>query len=126
MNHEMPSQEVILAGEELGEHRDHYSDERFWTKIGRYARVAGEATLSRALMLYYAARDKDTPVWAKTTIYGALGYFISPLDALPDLTPLIGYTDDMGMLAVALMTVASYVKDEHKQKASITLKRWFP
>ncbi|WP_108449852.1 YkvA family protein [Halomonas sp. BN3-1] len=119
------TQQVILAGEPIEEHQGHYSDERFWAKVGRYAKAAGEVTLSRALTLYYAARDKDTPVWAKTTIYGALGYFISPLDALPDLTPLVGYTDDMCMLAVALMTVAAYVKDEHKDRASATLKRWF-
>ncbi|MBY5924423.1 MULTISPECIES: YkvA family protein [Halomonas] len=116
-------QEVILADEP--DHAEHYSDERFWAKVSRYAKAAGEVTLSRALTLYYAARDKDTPVWAKTTIYGALGYFISPIDALPDLTPLIGYTDDMGMLAVALITVASYVKEEHRQLARAKLARWF-
>ncbi|MBY5984239.1 DUF1232 domain-containing protein [Halomonas sp. DP5Y7-2] len=116
-------QEVILADEP--DHAEHYSDERFWAKVRRYAKAAGEVTLSRALTLYYAARDKDTPVWAKTTIYGALGYFISPIDALPDLTPLIGYTDDMGMLAVALITVASYVKEEHRQLARVKLARWF-
>lgn len=51
-----------------------------------------------ALKMYYAATDADTPTWAKTTIYGALGYFISPIDVIPGITPLVGYTDDVGVL----------------------------
>ncbi|MFW3614986.1 YkvA family protein [Billgrantia antri] len=103
----------------------HYSEEGFWDKVGHSARRAGKQTLEPALKMYYSAQDPSTPLWAKTAIYGALGYFISPIDAIPDLTPLLGYTDDMSILAGALAIVAAKINDKHRQKAKATLERWF-
>lgn len=102
-----------------------YSEGGFWEKARKYARAAGETVLEPALKLYYAARDPDTPAWAKTTMFGALGYFISPLDAIPDLTPVVGYSDDLGVLVAAVAAVASHIKPEHAEKARQALKQWF-
>ncbi|MDR6179829.1 uncharacterized membrane protein YkvA (DUF1232 family) [Pseudomonas sp. SORGH_AS 211] len=102
-----------------------YSDDSFWTKVKTYAKSAGETALEPALKMYYAAIDADTPVWAKTTIYGALGYFISPVDVIPDITPMVGYTDDIGVLCAALAATASHIKEEHVAKAKEILKQWF-
>lgn len=101
-----------------------YSDESFWDKVKAYAKSAGEEVLTPALKMYYAAHDAETPAWAKATIYGALGYFISPVDAIPDPTPIIGYADDLGVLAAALAATAANIKDEHVMKAKETLTRW--
>ncbi len=109
----------------LEENVGHYSEEGFWDKVSHSARWAGKKTLEPALKMYYSARDPNTPLWAKTTIYGALGYFISPIDAIPDLTPFLGYTDDMGVLAGALAIVAAHINDKHREKAKATLTRWF-
>lgn len=103
----------------------HYSEEGFWDKVGHSARQAGRKTLEPALKMYYSAQDPNTPLWAKTAIYGALGYFISPIDAIPDLTPFLGYTDDMGVLAGALAIVAAKINDKHRKQARATLARWF-
>lgn len=102
-----------------------YSDGGFWDKTKNYAKVAGEAVLEPALKLYYSATDDSTPVWAKTIIYGALGYFISPIDAIPDVMPVVGYTDDLGVLAAAVAATAAHIKDEHVKRAKETLKQWF-
>lgn len=102
-----------------------YSDGSFWDKVKGFAKSAGEAVLESALKLYYSASDSDTPAWAKAVIYGALGYFISPIDAIPDITPIVGYADDLGVLAAALATTAAHIKDEHTQKSKDTLKQWF-
>ncbi|WPC75925.1 YkvA family protein [Vibrio porteresiae] len=102
-----------------------FSDNGFWDKVKKYARSAGESVLEPALKLYYSAQDPETPVWAKTTIYGALGYFISPIDAIPDITPIVGYSDDLGVLAAAAAAVAVHVTKKHKDKAKETLKQWF-
>ncbi len=102
-----------------------FSEESFWTKINKYAKFAkkaGSELILTALTLYYCATDSDTPKWAKTVIIGALGYFIMLLDVIPDFTPIIGYTDDFGMLTLALATVALKVKPEHRQKAKEKLK----
>jgi uncharacterized membrane protein YkvA (DUF1232 family) len=103
----------------------HYSDSGFWEKLKGYAKVAGKAALEPALKMYYSAIDSDTPLWAKTAIYGALGYFISPINAIPDVLPLVGYTDDIGILVAAAATVAAYIKEEHVKKARNTLRQWF-
>lgn len=109
----------------LEDNAGHYSDEGFWDKVSHSARRAGRKTLAPALKMYYSAQDPNTPLWAKTTIYGALGYFISPIDAIPDLTPFLGYTDDMGVLAGALAIVAARINDKHREQAKATLARWF-
>ncbi|MGR2739385.1 YkvA family protein [Billgrantia sp. Q4P2] len=103
----------------------HYSEDGFWDKVAHSARRVGKKTLEPALKMHYSAQDPSTPLWAKTAIYGALGYFISPIDAIPDLTPLIGYTDDMGVLAGALAIVAAHINDKHREQAKATLARWF-
>ncbi|MBO2694611.1 YkvA family protein [Shewanella algae] len=105
--------------------QEQYSDSGFWTKLKGYARQAGREVVQKALWLYYAAQRPDTPKWAKTVIFGALAYFITPLDAIPDLTPLVGFSDDLGALAAALTMVSLYVNAEVKQEADQTLKRWF-
>ena len=102
-----------------------FTEGDFWDKVKSYARVAGESVLEPALTLYNTSKDTATPAWAKTVIYGALGYFISPIDAIPDLTPLIGYSDDLGVLVVAAATLVSHIKKEHKDNAKQTLKQWF-
>jgi uncharacterized membrane protein YkvA (DUF1232 family) len=105
-----------------------FSEKSFWAKINKYAKFAkkaGTELIVTALTLYYCAMDSDTPKWAKTVIIGALGYFIMLLDVIPDFTPIIGYTDDFGMLTLALATVAAKVKPEHRQKAREKLKALF-
>lgn len=102
-----------------------YTDEGFWKKVKSYAKTAGENVLEPALKMYYAATDSDTPTWAKTTIYTALGYFIFPVDAIPDVAPLIGYSDDLGVLVVAAAATAAHIKEEHVKKAKATLAQWF-
>lgn len=102
-----------------------FSENGFWDKAKQYARVAGEAVLEPALKLYYSAQDPDTPAWARSTVYASLGYFITPLDAIPDLSPLIGYSDDLGVLVAATAAIAAYIKQEHADKARAKLDQWF-
>ncbi len=105
---------------------EEYSESGFWDKASKVLKAAGEQTLLLALKLYFSARDPDTPTWAKTTIYSALGYFICTMDAIPDLTPILGFSDDLGALTVAMATVAVYIKEAHVQKANEKMQDWFP
>ena len=108
-----------------GKYEKDYSNTGFFTKLAKYAKTAGAEVVETALKLYYALDNPKTPVWAKTTIIGALGYFISPIDAIPDFTPVIGYTDDLGVLAAATSAVAMYIDDDVKKKAKGKMKDWF-
>ena len=103
---------------------EYFTDDAFWTKL-RTAKTAGRKALRFALSLYYAALSPETPTWAKAVIVGALGYFILPLDGVPDFLPFIGFGDDLTALGMAAMTVAAYISPVHKQRADETLDRWF-
>lgn len=102
-----------------------YSETGFWRKLKRYANVAGREVVEKALLLYYAAQEEKVPRWAKATIAGALGYFIIPLDAIADLTPAVGYADDLGVLALAIATVASCINDDVRAKTAARMRGWF-
>ena len=102
-----------------------YSEVSFWKKMTAFAVTAGGEVVFRALVLYYCLCDPDTPKWARTRILGALGYFIFPADAIPDIVPIVGYADDLGALALALAAVALHIKPEHEGKAEEKLKTWF-
>ena len=102
-----------------------YSESGFREKLTRYARVAGREVVEKALWLYYAMQEEKAPAWAKATIVGALGYFITPLDAIVDLTPVVGYADDLGVLALALAAVATYVNDDVREKTRVRMREWF-
>ncbi len=104
---------------------DRFSESRFWQKLSHYARQAGIRVTYAALLLFYAYNRKETPGWAKRIVLGTLGYLISPIDVMPDLTPLIGYTDDLGVLTFGLVTIAAYIDKVTKEKAREKLKDWF-
>lgn len=103
-----------------------YSTKSFWDKIKQFSLAAGRDVIERALILYYTLGEPGVPTWAKTTITIALGYFIFPADAIPDLTPVVGFADDLGVLVAALATVAVHVTPEAKRRATETLQSIFP
>ena len=102
-----------------------YSNTRFWTKLSNVARRAGYEVLEKALWLHYAAQRPDTPAWARTTAYGALGYFILPFDAIPDWLFGIGLTDDLGALTLAVATLAQYIDADVRRRTTRKLDAWF-
>jgi uncharacterized membrane protein YkvA (DUF1232 family) len=108
------------------DHSAEYSEESLWKKLAGFARKAGIEVVEKVLTLYETLRDEDTPKWAKATILSTLGYFIAPLDAIPDLMPGVGFSDDLGALAVALGIVAAHVKKAHVEQARARMKRWLP
>lgn len=62
-------------------------------------RVGGKLRFAQDLLaLYRYFMDATVPWQRKTIVVGALLYFISPLDAIPDLAPLVGYLDDLGVI----------------------------
>jgi uncharacterized membrane protein YkvA (DUF1232 family) len=70
-------------------------------------------------------RDADTPNWAKTIVIGALGYFIFPVDIIPDFVPVVGFTDDFAVMILALGAVSLHIKDEHIEEANNIIKKIF-
>lgn len=102
-----------------------YSDTNFWEKLKYYARRAGQEVVEKALLLFYAAQEEKAPAWAKATIAAALGYFIVPLDAVADLTPAVGYADDLGVLVLAIAAVSRYINEDVRNKTASKMRAWF-
>ena len=94
-----------------------FTNQSFWQKLKTNSKSAGKSIIEKVLMLYYSAMDKDTPKWAKGVIFGALAYFIMPVDAIPDFIPVAGYSDDLMTIIGAISVVAVHIKEEHKKKA---------
>jgi uncharacterized membrane protein YkvA (DUF1232 family) len=102
-----------------------FTKEGFWNKLSNYALEAGKDVVRSGLKLYFAAAGTNMPVWAQGVAFAALAYFISPVDAIPDITPVIGYADDAGVLATAIMSLRAYVTAEVTRQANKKLKEWF-
>lgn len=93
----------------------------FWRKLKRVtARIPFAEQL---LAAYYCAFDKATPLSVKATLVAAIAYFILPVDAIPDVLPIIGFTDDAAVLATAINLVASNIRPEHREAARNALAR---
>ena len=94
----------------------HFSEGGFWAKTAKVALRAGAGLVEKALVLYYVMRDGATPLWAKAAITGVLGYFILPIDLIPDFIPGLGHLDDVVILPLliwlALRCVPAEVRAE--------------
>lgn len=109
----------------MNEYEAAYSERRLRDKLARYAKVAGREVVEKALLLFYAAQEEQAPAWARATIIGALGYFIVPLDAMADFAPGVGYVDDLGVLALAIASVAAYINDNVRERTARKMRDWF-
>jgi uncharacterized membrane protein YkvA (DUF1232 family) len=94
---------------------------RFWIKLKRV--VAKLPFAEDLLAAYYCAFDKQTPRHVQVALLGAIAYFVLPFDFIPDMLPVLGYTDDAAVLATAIRMVATHITPEHHAAARAALKR---
>jgi uncharacterized membrane protein YkvA (DUF1232 family) len=104
----------------LAEDRDSVR-KRFWVKLKR---VAAKLPFAEDLLAaYYCAFDKQTPRHVQVALLGAIAYFILPFDFIPDMMPVLGFTDDAAVLATAIRLVANNITEDHREAARAALKR---
>lgn len=106
-------------------YRKYFNPAAMWDKISMVAKKAGVKVVYGVLLLYYVAIDPKTSKADKAKIYGALGYFILPLDFMPDAMPLLGYSDDLAAILWALKAVWLNITPEIHRKARERLTSWF-
>src|SRR6266446_5570070 len=93
----------------------------FWPKFRRFAaRLPFAEDLVTA---YFCAFDRDTPRRVQVALIGALAYFVLPFDFIPDMLPLVGFTDDAAVLATAIRLVAVHITPPHRDAARRVLAR---
>jgi len=94
---------------------------RFW---GKLKQVAARLPFAEDLLAaYYCAFDRQTPRHVQAALLGAVAYFILPFDFVPDMLPVLGFTDDAAVLATAIRMVASHITDDHRRAARAALQR---
>ena len=93
-------------------------------RILSIAKKAGKIIIQNALTLYYTL-NSDAPRWVKVIIAMALAYLVAPIDSIPDLIPVLGFSDDLGLLITVLSKIAIHIKDESRQQARQDVDRIF-
>ena len=94
-----------------------YSEEKLWQKLAKHFKSVGLQAAYKVLQLFYVAQNPKCPKRVKAGIYGALGYFIMPFDAIADFIPFVGYTDDLALIGTAIVIAQFYINDEVRIKA---------
>ncbi len=108
----------------LSKYAGYYNPTALFEKIKNVARKAGVKLVYIVLILYYATLDKDMPVKDRLMILAALGYFILPIDLIPDGLPG-GFADDTAALVFVLKQVWDNLTPTTIQKAGNRLREWF-
>jgi len=108
-----PGDQAGAAGDETRVKRD------FWGKLIRTASSVPFA--EDAAAAYFAAFDTATPLKVRAALVGVLAYFIMPVDAVPDVVPVLGFTDDTAMLMGAVKLLTDHIRPEHRASARASL-----
>ncbi len=106
-------------------YKDKFSKKGFVEKISRIAKRAGVKLAYASLVLYYTLESDKVSIKDKAIIIGALGYLISPIDAVPDAIPIAGLGDDLAVLIYVLRKVWGEVSEDVMLKAKGKLSKWF-
>lgn len=93
---------------------------RFWRKLKK---TIGYLPFAETfLAAFFAAVDPKTPTGAKAILLGALGYFVVPVDMIPDILGALGYGDDLAIILAAIKAVDSSITEAHREKARAQLE----
>ena len=117
--------ESQITEKELQKYEKHYNESSFLDKVTKYGKLIGINALYKAVQLWFVMQKPDVPATTKAVIMGALGYLIAPLDFLPDLMPVLGYTDEFVAITFALIKVQGYIDEEVERKSKHLLAKIF-
>jgi uncharacterized membrane protein YkvA (DUF1232 family) len=67
------------------------------------------SVLGRLIKAYSLGHYREIPWKTVLIIVAALVYFISPIDMIPDIIPLTGFTDDFGILLWVYNSVSTEI-----------------
>ncbi|MFV0522102.1 MAG: YkvA family protein [Mangrovibacterium sp.] len=121
---EVEYEEIFDEGVE--KYAEHYNEETFLDKVKDIAVKAGGTVIYAALLLYEVLRDAYIPLKAKTIIVAALGYLILPLDFIPDIAPILGFSDDLAVLIYAIAKIREHITPVIRGRAIEKIELLFP
>lgn len=78
-----------------------------WESLKRWARrLEGEG-----LTLWFCCRHPGMPLLPKLLALAVVGYFLSPIDLIPDFIPVLGYLDELILLPVSIHLILKLVPE---------------
>lgn len=114
-----------LLPQKIEQYSEHYDDHSLWNKIKSAAAKAGRKVIYNALLLYYMLTDATIPLKHKRLIVGVLGYFILPIDLIPDILPGTGFADDLIALLYVVKVLHDSITPAIKAKAESKCNEYF-
>ena len=109
----------------VNKYANNYSEKGLFQKISGSIKKAGLSLIYKALQLFYVAKNPNVPMRIRAAVVAPLGYFISPIDLIPDITPIVGFSDDAAVIAGAMLIAHMFITDEVKQQAKETIRKLF-
>ena len=110
MNQDLKTKIKQLAGDVSPDEEHEVRAQFAWAEKKAKGRGADAGLLEGVKTLYRMLVDPDYTIsWeVKSWILAGLVYFISPIDAIPDVIPVLGYVDD----AAVVLWIMHKISDE--------------
>lgn len=89
----------------------------FLRKLARFAGRLGQPVVRQLYALYFLFKSPYTPKRAKMIILGALVYFFSPIDSIPDMLGPLGFSDDIAVITLVYSQVKAYLTEDIRERA---------
>lgn len=68
-----------------------------------------EELKTEGMTLWFCCRHKDMPWLPRILALLVVGYFLSPIDLIPDFIPVLGYLDDLILLPLGIYLILKLV-----------------
>jgi uncharacterized membrane protein YkvA (DUF1232 family) len=107
--------DIEILGPEDAAEKEARIRARFWPTVKKALRSL--PFIEEVVAAYYAMLDPRTPIKPRLVLIGALAYFVTPFDVVPDILLGLGFVDDASILLAALAAVRSSIRDEHREAA---------
>lgn len=89
----------------------------FLRKLARFAGRLGVPVVRQLYALYYLWKSPHTPKRTKMIILGALVYFFSPIDSIPDLLGPLGFSDDIAVITLVYSQMKIFMTEDIREQA---------
>lgn len=99
---------------------------RFLHKLKNLATRLGRPAVQQIYALYFLLKSPLTPKRSKMLIIGALVYFLSPIDSIPDLLGPLGFSDDLAVIAMVYAQLKAHLTEDIRTRARIAAEKLLP
>jgi uncharacterized membrane protein YkvA (DUF1232 family) len=91
-----------------------------WENLKRWAR----AMESDGLTLWFCCRHPGMPLLPKILALLVVGYFLSPIDLIPDFIPVLGYLDELILLPISIYFILKLIPQPVLIECRVEAELW--